>query len=127
MNDGADNIYDNIYMPWPIWIKVGDEVEDPINVDSNYGLVPTITTLGQNYPNPFNPTTVIPISLASRSQVELVVMDITGRVVLNAFNGPLNSGNHTFEINGHDLPAGLYLYRLTTANFAETRKLLLLK
>lgn len=118
-----NNSADNINLAWRVWVKSWDEE----TVEDNFGLLPNVTALGQNYPNPFNPTTVLPISIASAGNVEVVLMDITGRVVMNVFNGQLTAGIHTFEINGGAIPAGVYLYRMNTANFSDTRKLLLLK
>ncbi|GMV00269.1 MAG: hypothetical protein AMXMBFR51_30010 [Ignavibacteriota bacterium] len=84
-------------------------------------------TLSQNYPNPFNPTTAIEYYTAKSSQVKLVVYDMIGQIVQTLVNGEKASGSYEVVFNGNNLTSGVYFYRLEIANFAETKKMMLLK
>jgi len=83
--------------------------------------------LTQNYPNPFNPTTTISFTLPSRSHVSLKVFDALGREVSVLLSEELPAGTHSRQWNAAGLSSGLYFYRLQTADFAETKKLVLLR
>lgn len=83
--------------------------------------------LKQNYPNPFNPSTIIEFNLAEASFVKLSVYSITGQVVKELVNDYKPSGNYKIDFNATDLPSGVYLYRLITDKFTETKKMLILK
>ena len=83
--------------------------------------------LEQNYPNPFNPTTRIKYQVASIERVSLKVYDILGREVKTLLNKPMQPGSYEVEFDGSDLPSGVYFYRFTSSNFAQTRKMLLIK
>lgn len=83
--------------------------------------------LSQNYPNPFNPKTVIRYTLAENGPVLLQVLDITGRLVETLVNGIQTAGIQSIPFNGNDLKSGTYLYRLTTANHIEVKKMVLVQ
>ena len=87
--------------------------------------------LRQNYPNPFNPSTVIPLQLTAPSEATLAVFNMLGQEVTVLFRGTLAAGSHTFrwdgrDQSGHGVPAGLYICRLTTPDFSESRKMVLI-
>jgi hypothetical protein len=93
---------------------------------------PTEYALSQNYPNPFNPTTNINISLPDNTSVVLRVYDILGRVVRTMIDQVIPAGYYRLTWDGTDdvgrqLPSGIYIYRLTTDKFVNTRKMLLMK
>lgn len=83
--------------------------------------------LNQNYPNPFNPTTTIKYSIQKSGNVSLKVYDMIGNEVANLVNENQQAGNYNLEFNASDLPSGIYVYRLTSGNFVDTKKLILLK
>jgi hypothetical protein len=94
--------------------------------------IPKEYTLGQNYPNPFNPSTVIPFALPRPGFVSLKVYNIIGQEVANLVAGNLPAGafraawNGT-DMNGGTVTSGVYFYRLKAGDYAETRKMLLMK
>ena len=120
-NDGDDNKN----MPW--LIKLQFVPRGTVSPDETYGLTPDITALGQNFPNPFNPTTVVPLSLAKTGNVELTLIDLSGRTVQTLFNGELSAGIHSFEVNAGSLPAGIYFYRMVAGDYKATAKMVLMK
>jgi|GEM_PF-2805147 hypothetical protein len=83
--------------------------------------------LGQNFPNPFNPMTQISYSLPVAGPVGLNVFDRTGRLVSTLVEGTRAAGCHTAAFSADDLPAGVYVYRLRTADRVETKKMILAK
>lgn len=83
--------------------------------------------LSQNYPNPFNPTTTIAFSLPEANNVTLKVFAALGREVATLVNGVRSAGRYDVEFNASSLASGMYLYRLQTGSFVETKKLVLMK
>ncbi|MGA9119234.1 MAG: T9SS type A sorting domain-containing protein, partial [Bacteroidota bacterium] len=86
----------------------------------------------QNYPNPFNPSTVIRFSLPKEGAVKLQVFDITGSLVKTLLDEGVRAGNKEVVWDGTNetgvkVASGMYLYRLESASFVATRKMLLLK
>lgn len=70
--------------------------------------------LNTNYPNPFSGTTTIPFVLPASGKVMLSVYDVSGALVATVFNGTLPAGKHEIEWNSGNLPAGSYVYCITT-------------
>jgi hypothetical protein len=89
--------------------------------------VPTEYKLFQNYPNPFNPTTSIKYSVLSSTYVNLIVYDMLGREVVTLVNEEKYPGTYTVTFDASGLSSGIYLYRLTTENYIETKSMILQK
>jgi len=88
---------------------------------------PIAFTLSQNYPNPFNPLTTIQFSLATQSQVSLVVYDVNGKQVASLVNETKKAGRHTITFDGSHLTSGIYFYNLHYKEGVLTRKMTLVK
>ena len=96
------------------------------------GNLPDNFVLSQNYPNPFNPSTSIQLSLPARTSVKLSVYDILGREVVVLVDGELSAGSYAVEWDGKDktgstVTSGVYLYKLETDKFSESKKMILMK
>jgi aminopeptidase N len=89
--------------------------------------VPAQYSLEQNYPNPFNPSTSIEYSLPKSGFVSLKVFNVLGKEVATLVNGQNDAGKHKVDFNAIDLNSGVYFYRIESANFVETKKMILLK
>jgi hypothetical protein len=89
--------------------------------------VPATYILKQNYPNPFNPSTSIEFSIPKGGYVEMKLYDITGREVATLVSDPFTAGTYTVTFNGSKLASGVYLYKMVSGNFTETRKMVLIK
>jgi len=94
--------------------------------------IPGEFQLSQNYPNPFNPTTSISFNLPEAGQVTLAVYNILGQQVAIVAEGLFSAGPHEVVWDGTDdsgvpVSSGVYLYRIQTGQFSETRKMLLMK
>jgi hypothetical protein len=90
--------------------------------------------LEQNYPNPFNPSTTIRFSLPVAGHVSLIVYDILGKEVARLINDdrPAGAYNQVFDAASPGgkmgpLASGVYMYRLVTGTFNQTKRLVLLK
>ena len=83
--------------------------------------------LAQNYPNPFNPTTTINYSIKSAGEVTLKIYDMLGTELASLVNESQEAGSYSVEFNAANLPSGMYVYRISTNNFVDTKKLILLK
>lgn len=86
-----------------------------------------VIRLEQNYPNPFNPTTYIRFHLQQEADVRLEVFDILGQKMALLLNEPLRPGQHEIQFDAAQLVSGLYIYRLTTKGFQQTRKMVVIK
>ena len=89
--------------------------------------IPIIYSLSQNYPNPFNPSTTIAYSIPKQSNVTVKVFDVLGREVTTLVNKAQSQGDYEVEFDGTDLTSGIYFYRLQAVDFAETKKMILIK
>ena len=89
--------------------------------------LPMEYSLRQNYPNPFNPTTTINFDLPVSGFTTLIIYNQVGEVVLKLLETELNTGRYNYEFNGTGLSSGIYYYRLTSGDYNETKKMVLLK
>ena len=93
--------------------------------------VPSGFTLKQNYPNPFNPTTHISFYVPRASSVSLKVYDLLGRQLREINQGNLQKGNHSFTFDARGLASGVYIYRISATNGANSvsavKKMIVLK
>lgn len=94
--------------------------------------LPEQFVLQQNYPNPFNPNTSISFNLPKRSFVKLIIYNLLGQEVIKLVNEEVPSGFHTIDWNGMNnnrnrVVSGVYYYKISTSNFEETKKMILLK
>ena len=84
-------------------------------------------------PNPFNPMTKISYELPIRTQVNLAIYDLMGRLVQRLRSGELEeAGRHEAvwygkDERGQSVAAGVYIYRLQAGSFVDTRRMTLLK
>ncbi len=98
-----------------------------VGISSNNSTLPTTYELSQNYPNPFNPETKINFSLPEKTNVKLVIYDITGKEIETLVNQVLSAGNYQYGFTANNLTSGTYFYRLETNNFKQTKKMMLIK
>jgi PKD repeat protein len=91
------------------------------------GQTPKQFSLEQNRPNPFNPITEIAFSLPSDTHVKLEVFNITGRLVATLVDNYYSAGYHIVTWNAVNQASGVYFYKLTSENFTESKKMILMK
>jgi hypothetical protein len=93
----------------------------------NENSLPKEFSLQQNYPNPFNPSTSIKFTIPESGFTTLKVYNILGNEVTTLISEELTQGSFSVKFDASELPSGVYLYTLTSNNFNETKKMLLLK
>ena len=75
------------------------------------------------YPNPSAGNTTVQFLLNRGQDVQLNVLDVTGRLVTNILNENLNAGLHEFKIP--EQPAGIYFIDLVAGGKRHVRKLVI--
>jgi hypothetical protein len=112
-----------------LWLQ--NVIPNPIGIKDGPKLV---NRLDNNYPNPFNPTTTITYSIKDQGHVSLKVYNAAGQLVrtlVDEMKTPQEAG-FTVTWNGlnnagSQVASGVYFYKLTTGNFTQTKKMVLLK
>ncbi|MCX6165629.1 MAG: YCF48-related protein [Ignavibacteriae bacterium] len=89
--------------------------------------IPTSFMLYQNYPNPFNPNTIIRFQIKDLRFVTLKVYDILGKEIITLVNEKQSPGVYEVTFDGSMLPSGVYFYKLSSVDFSEVKKMILIK
>lgn len=94
--------------------------------------LPTKIALLPNYPNPFNPSTIIRFQLTHASDVKLHIYNMLGQEIKTLLDAQQPAGEHRIIWNGQNEngepgASGVYLLRMESGHFQQTRKLLLLR
>lgn len=89
--------------------------------------VPSEFSLFQNFPNPFNPVTNIKYEIKETSNVKIIVYDIQGKEIAVIVNQRQNAGTYLADWNAEGFASGVYFYRIETAGFTDTNKMVLIK
>ena len=94
--------------------------------------VPFVFLLNQNHPNPFNLQTNITYSVSTTGRVNLTIYDLLGRRVRTLADENQAPGEKSLNWDGKDdkgntVASGIYLYKIETGEFTETKKMMLLK
>jgi len=117
-------------------VVLADEKAVVIPVAEAQAVVPRSFSLSQNYPNPFNSNTIIKFEISGPAgeavQASLNVYNILGEKVKTLFDEAKYPGYHSVTWDGTNqrgekVASGVYLYRLSTGKYSETKKMTLLK
>jgi len=100
------------------------EYSDVVSIEVG---VPNNFYLSQNYPNPFNPETRIEFTLPEKQLVSLKVYNTLGELVRELVNEEREAGSYSVAFDASRLPSGVYIYRLQASEFAENKKMTLIK
>ncbi|MDY0082964.1 MAG: T9SS type A sorting domain-containing protein [Ignavibacteriaceae bacterium] len=90
-------------------------------------VLPKKFSLEQNYPNPFNPNTTIKFELPKDGFVSLKIYDILGNEITTLVNEEKPTGRYEINFDASALVSGVYIYKLESAEYISTKKMLLLK
>ena len=93
----------------------------------NISSIATDYSLMQNYPNPFNPTTKITFNVAKSGNVKIIVTDMLGKKLTTLVDQNLNNGSYEVEFDGKEFSSGIYFYKMVMDEFADVKKMLLIK
>jgi photosystem II stability/assembly factor-like uncharacterized protein len=119
----GDNAVDTTF-----FLAVSSEPFSGIEPISN--LIARVFDLKQNYPDPFNPMTKIRFDVpagAKYKPIELKVYDVLGKEIVTLVNEQLKAGQYEIEWDAASYPSGVYFYKLSSSEFSETKKMILIK
>jgi len=102
------------------------EIGSVVKIEENE-ILPQEYSLKQNYPNPFNPVTTISYDLPRDSDVTLTIYDIAGRMIETLVDQKQNGGRYTVQWDASSKSSGVYFYKISTGEFQQVRKCLLVK
>lgn len=95
-------------------------------------IIPQEFLLSQSYPNPFNSNAVVRYELPKPAMVQLTIYDILGQPIHTLVKEQQSAGVYEVRWDGRDdkgkeAGSGLYLYRLNTETYHQTRRMVLLR
>ena len=89
--------------------------------------VPQKFNLSQNYPNPFNPTTQIKYAVPHDAFVTIKVYNLLGQEVATLVNEIKQTGYYSVTFEGSNMASGVYFYKIVAGDFADVKKMVLVK
>jgi hypothetical protein len=94
--------------------------------------IPLVWNLAQNYPNPFNPRTSISFDVPRSGHITIKIYDILGREIKSIWEETTPSGSYQVFWDGLDktgqaVASGVYVYRIESRDFSDTRKMILIR
>jgi hypothetical protein len=108
---------------WPLGPDCVSQVVTPANEP---GAGQASAMLEMAGPNPFASATAVVLTLRESADVRVELMDVTGRIVAVMHDGFVAAGAPTeLVVDGHGLPAGVYVVRVSGESFAASRRLVL--
>ncbi len=102
-----------------------DEPFDYSGFSSDHEL-PLYGNLAQNYPNPASGITQIEYSLVNPGHASIEIFDLQMRRVAVLTDKTHLPGAHFVTWNTHQVPAGQYIYRLTSRGISESKRMLVI-
>jgi hypothetical protein len=103
------------------WVLTGSFLEgDLADIPFDFALL-------SNYPNPFNASTLISYELPADTHVKLEVYNISGQKVATLVDSKQYSGYRSVVWDASEVSSGLYFYKLTAGDFAEVKRMTLLR
>ena len=114
-----------------IYKNINETSETETSIDFDNGL-PTEFVIEKAYPNPFNPTTTIRYGISTSTPVNVVIYDMTGRLVSNYKIGEKSPGWHEFtwqgtDTHGQQVGTGMYLVTMRAGEKFQKQKVTFLK
>ena len=88
---------------------------------------PQSFTLHGSFPNPMRERATIRYELPEARDVTVAVYDALGRKVKTLVAGEEQRGRQELSFQAEGLASGVYFYRITAGDYAETRKLVLVR
>jgi len=93
---------------------------------------PTKFYLYNNHPNPFNPFTELIFSVPQQSYVKVEIYNLLGIKIIALHDGIKQTGTYRIMWNGLDetgiqLPAGIYICRMTAGDYIKSIKMVLVR
>ncbi|MEJ2614975.1 MAG: T9SS type A sorting domain-containing protein [Ignavibacteriaceae bacterium] len=112
---------------WGDWSDIWNFSIEITSISKLTDVVPNQYKLYQNYPNPFNPLTIIRYAIPRSGNVSIILYDLLGTKIKVLVDGYHSAGMYITEFRPTSITSGIYLYRIKTYNYNETRKMIFLK
>ena len=109
-------------MGWGLRFNSSVTTVSPISAN-----IPGEYKLHQNYPNPFNPVTNINFDIPKDGLVSIKVFDIIGREISTLVNQSVQAGSYNVEFDASNYSSGTYFYKITSGDFTDVKKMMLVK
>ena len=114
---------------WYLTVLGEDEYSGLIDAVSD---IPAGFQLHQNYPNPFNPSTTIEYSLPIATHVSLRIYNILGEEIVTLVDRKQSTGFYKLVWDGKNrageqVESGIYILKIITNDFHDTRKMIFVK
>lgn len=100
-----------------------DKQEIQMFVNTNETLTEIASSI---YPNPASAVAQVELNLEVASEVNITIMDVTGKVVASRDYGTVQ-GNQVFPIQVTNFTNGMYMVHITTDNGVSTKRLMVTK
>ena len=91
------------------------------------GLIPEEFSIHSIYPNPFNPITQITYGIPNNINVKIAIYDVKGQLIQILIDKQHTPGFYTIDFEASNIPSGLYLARIVSGKYINTKKLMLIK
>ena len=103
-------------------LAIGDEITG----------IPQSFKVHENFPNPFNPVTKVQIDVPEQGHMQVVVHDISGRLITTLLNSDVEPGYHSIKWNGKNrlgamATSGVYILNVYLNGQQHSQKMLLVK
>jgi hypothetical protein len=89
--------------------------------------LPTEFACYQNCPNPFNARTSLRFEVPQQSRVQITIYNIMGQEVARPVDAVYAPGRYRVSYDAGHLPSGMYLVKMSAADFTRIGKMILLK
>jgi subtilisin family serine protease len=89
--------------------------------------IPDRFHLFQNYPNPFNQSTTLEFTIPRPTYGKLAVYDILGRLIDVVIEDNFQPNQYVQTYDASHLSSGVYFYILTTDEYVDVRRMILLR
>ena len=91
------------------------------------GMLPEQFKLYSAYPNPFNPATSIKFDIATTTDVNIQILDISGKHVDQILYSTMVPGSYEVQWNAEGIPSGVYFVYMNVGSQIFSEKVLLVK
>jgi hypothetical protein len=94
-----------------------------VDISTGIAATPNTFEIKSIYPNPGNALTCIPVNSNINTHLNIMMYDVTGRMVKEIFNGEIAVGEKNLFMNCAEFEAGVYNLVFTTNDTQYSRKL----
>ncbi len=98
-----------------------------VGITNNGAEIPKVYKLYVNYPNPFNPVTKIKFDIPKSAYTEIKIYDNLGREIYTLVSEEMTAGKYETDWNASNYPSGVYYYKLTSGDYSDSKKMVLVK